>query len=762
MAGHAFFTEHRCKTSRLLLICLSLVGLLWGCGDGPTGQATSDNPAADSSTSGSAAFAIKWHEVSADQASGSVMRAIDDCAGVASITCDVYDESHNHIASGGPWNCADHHGTIAGIPPGSNIILSILGWSATSGGGDARYHGQSPGVTINPGDITYVGTIDAYGFVPHLASPANGQTLTANAFSLAWDSVATAHQYRILVSEDSVFAIPIIDEQTSLTTYMTNNLSASKTYHWKIRSIDRHGNESADSEVWQFNTDATETCDAPVLDPIGNQQVDEGAALTLTLNAADPDGGNLTYSASSLPQGANFDGQTRVFSWTPGYGAAGNYPVTFTVCDDCPEAPLCDSEPITITVGDICQPPVLDPIGNRQVDEGVPLTFTVSASDPDGDTLTYNASSLPQGAYFDNQTRMFSWTPNYGDADNYPVTFQVCDDCPDGPLCDQEQITITVGKICRPPVLIDPGDQQGTENTNLTFTVSASDPDGGTLTYHATNLPYGAAFNENTRTFSWIPGYESAGEYTATFQVCDDCPDGPLCDELDVTIIVDVGVVCRSPVLTVPSNQQVTENTNLTFTVSATDLDGGTLIYHAINMPYGATFDENSRTFSWTPGSESAGEYTVTFQVCDDCPDGSLCDEKNVKIEVLPVPIPDSPVLLEPVEGATMDNGCLDKSDPIEWDFEWEVVPGAVQYQIYVFHTGSLIPLIDTNVYDTAYHYSGSGYIAEANRYEWTWHVRAMNQYQQWGKWSEWRYFNVEPVGADCMVYFPLYPIVLD
>jgi len=101
------------------------------------------------------------------------------------------------------------------------------------------------------------------------------------------------------------------------------------------------------------------------------------------------------------------------------------------------------------------QPPVLDSIGNRSINEGESLTFNISATDPDGDTLTYSASSLPQGAIFINQA--FSWRPDYGQAGEYLVTFSVSD----GAEIDSEDITITVNKIDNSPPAItitSPGD----------------------------------------------------------------------------------------------------------------------------------------------------------------------------------------------------------------------------------------------------------------------------------------------------------------
>ena len=72
------------------------------------------------------------------------------------------------------------------------------------------------------------------------------------------------------------------------------------------------------------------------------------------------------------------------FSWTPTFAQAGNYNVTITVTDNGSPA-ASDFEIVTITVGNVNRPPVLAPIGAKTVNEGQLLTFTVTATDPDGE-----------------------------------------------------------------------------------------------------------------------------------------------------------------------------------------------------------------------------------------------------------------------------------------------------------------------------------------------------------------------------------------
>ncbi len=68
---------------------------------------------------------------------------------------------------------------------------------------------------------------------------------------------------------------------------------------------------------------------------------------SMLVSATDPDNDPLTYSASPLPAGASFAGQT--LTWTPTLEQAGTYSTTFTVSD----GHLTDTKAATITVLDV-------------------------------------------------------------------------------------------------------------------------------------------------------------------------------------------------------------------------------------------------------------------------------------------------------------------------------------------------------------------------------------------------------------------------
>jgi len=163
--------------------------------------------------------------------------------------------------------------------------------------------------------------------------------------------------------------------------------------------------------------------------PVANAGVDRTviAGTNVTLDGAassDPDDDPLTFSwtQTSGPSVTLTGASTATPSFTtPAVMATTALVFQLTVNDGQASA----SASVRITVVQANRPPVLDPIGNKTVQVGATLTWAVSASDPDGDPLTFSAAPLPTNAMFDVAT--FTFTPTVGQVGTYSVTFTVSD-----------------------------------------------------------------------------------------------------------------------------------------------------------------------------------------------------------------------------------------------------------------------------------------------------------------------------------------------
>ncbi len=284
---------------------------------------------------------------------------------------------------------------------------------------------------------------------------------------------------------------------------------------------------------------------------------------------------------------------------------------------------------VAITVNFVNVPPVLAAIGPKTVNENANLNFVTSATDPNATNPAMTAVGLPTGAtYTDhlNGTATFNWTPSFSQSGIHSVTFIASD----GTLADSEVVAITVNNVNQPPVLATIGPKSVNENVNLSFNVTASDPDGAIPSLVAIGLPVGATYTDHvngTASFSWTPGYTDAGVYNVTFVASD----GLLADSEVVAITVNN--VDRAPVLAVIGAKSVNENVSLAFNTSSTDPDGTFPTMTAVGLPLGAVYVDSLNgkgRFTWMPDYTQSGVYNVTFIASD----GTLADSEVVAITV--------------------------------------------------------------------------------------------------------------------------------
>jgi hypothetical protein len=282
-----------------------------------------------------------------------------------------------------------------------------------------------------------------------------------------------------------------------------------------------NGTSTTMSNTLAFTLVVRSTNLAPVLGTIGNRTVAEDGTLTFQLNGTDGDGDRLSYQVSNLPNGAELNPKTGVFTWTPRVGTVGNYDLQFTTTDGHQSS----SENVKITVTHTNHGPWLTPLPLQRGSETKQLIFNIIGNDIDGDGLIYTidgvqrdgvALPIPQGVYLNQTTGKFVWTPNYDQAGDYVFTFAAID--PYGQR-DSKGIRVLIDNVNRKPSLkiSDRGTVIGKE---VRFLLPAQDPDlGTTLTYQAIGLPAGATFNAQTGEFKWVPTAGQLGDYPVSFRL---------------------------------------------------------------------------------------------------------------------------------------------------------------------------------------------------------------------------------------------------
>ena len=147
--------------------------------------------------------------------------------------------------------------------------------------------------------------------------------------------------------------------------------------------------------------------------------VEEGTSYAFTPAASDPDGDALTFDISGLPTWASFNTATGTLSGTPGSADVGVHSdIVISVSDGEASASL-PAFSITVNAVGVNAPPQISGTPAGSVNEGQAYSFTPTASDADGDALTFDVSGLPAWATFNTTTGALSGTPGSADVGVY-------------------------------------------------------------------------------------------------------------------------------------------------------------------------------------------------------------------------------------------------------------------------------------------------------------------------------------------------------
>ena len=251
---------------------------------------------------------------------------------------------------------------------------------------------------------------------------------------------------------------------------------------------------------------------APTITPLADQNNVEGDSVNLTINATDPNGHPLTYSATGLPTGLSIGTSSGIISGTA--SMAGTFNVNASVNDGNGGT---DSIAFvwTVTVPANNPPSITNP-GNQVNTVNDTVSLTISASDPDNDPLTFSATGLPNGLSINNSTG------EIGTVVSAVGTFAVEITVDDG-NGGSDSVTFTWTVDPPPnssPVVTNPGDQTDTEGDAISLIIDATDPENDPITFGATGLPSGLTIEPTTGEISGT--VTTAGLYSVMVAVSDN------------------------------------------------------------------------------------------------------------------------------------------------------------------------------------------------------------------------------------------------
>jgi VCBS repeat-containing protein len=282
--------------------------------------------------------------------------------------------------------------------------------------------------------------------------------------------------------------------------------------------------------------------DAPVAD---DQSVttDEDTALGITLTASDVDGDPLTYSIVGDPSNGSLSGTPPSVTYTPNADFNGGDSFTFQANDGSADSNVAT---VSITVNAVNDSPVADD-QSVSTSEDTAVGITLTASDVEGDPLTYAIVSGPSNGSLSGTPPSVTYTPNadYSGGDSF--TFRANDGSADSNVAT---VSITVSPVNDPPVAN--GDSASTQvDTSVVVDVAANDVDVEGLDLSSTNTvcvgcsgpTNGTLLNNGDGTFDYTPNPSYTGSDSFVYEICDNDATTPLCDTATVSITVTASII---------------------------------------------------------------------------------------------------------------------------------------------------------------------------------------------------------------------------
>ncbi len=405
------------------------------------------------------------------------------------------------------------------------------------------------------------------------------------------------------------------------------------TYEYQVIAV-VNGGEAARSALVEETVDFFSTNTAPTADATAIPLTVNGrGVVTLDGTASDAENDTLSYQWTSSHGGTFDDSASLDTTWTAPQATAAsqNVTLTLTVTDD-GEGALTDRATVSIVVHANQAPIVSATASTTTVAGRGSVMLEGTATDPEGDRLTYRWTSSGGGFFSSASALETTWTAptKTNTAQSIDLTLTVTDNGA-GTLVSTRTITVTVLANQAPTASAMASENLVYGRGEVTLTGMASDIDLDALSYKWTSS--GGSFGHASALITvWTAPAATNGtqDFTLTLTVTDPT-GGSGTAQVSVTVRAN-----QTPmVLATPPSTTINGNESVTLNGTATDHEGDRLSYAWTSTGGGSFASASALDTIWSaPAKTNSIQNIVLTLTVSETGAGGLTDTATVNVTV--------------------------------------------------------------------------------------------------------------------------------
>ena len=476
--------------------------------------------------------------------------------------------------------------TLASITlSGSDTDGDELTYHIVKGPSQGKLSGKAPNLTYTP-NANYHGS-DSFTFkvkdakvesaaatVSIKLKPVNDPPTASYTGAIIREQTPRANNARVTTQEDKPVSITLTgsDDDGDLLSYqivkcpLNGNLSGKAPKITYTPNPDFNGSDkftfkvsddTADSGIATVSITVTAVNDPPSAKDDSATTQEDKPILKIDVLANDTDIDSDQLTTAAVTQGkngwvtinadstvsydprANFNGSDS-FSYTASDGKVGTDTAAVNVkVKPVNDAPKAENSSITTR-------------------EDRPIAISLSANDPDRDSLSYYVIKGPSYGKLSGKGPKLSYAPNANFNGSDSLTFKVNDGTAES---DAATVSITVTAVNDAPKLTSKPVTKATAGALYSYNVEAADPDvGDILTYSLTVKPEGMSIDAPTGLIEWTPSNARVGDNEVVVKVVDN-GSAPASDTQSFTITVSPAST-PAPNVSAVGRELIVENNN--------------------------------------------------------------------------------------------------------------------------------------------------------------------------------------------------------